>query len=75
MPPLGECLRGIARAAAMAEEFVETTQNTYKALLLASNYGALRSLVVTIILGPKLDPLLSSLMQQRQQALFKCEMP
>ena len=46
-----------------------------QALLLASNYGALRSLVVTIILGPKLDPLLSSLMQQRQQALFKCEMP
>jgi hypothetical protein len=30
MPPSGECLRHIAPAAAMANEFVETTQNTNK---------------------------------------------
>ena len=39
MPPLGDCLRCIAVAAAMADEFVETTQNTYKTQLFASNYG------------------------------------
>jgi hypothetical protein len=46
MPPLGECLRRIAPAAAMDEEFVETTQNTTKTQLLASNYGTFWSLVV-----------------------------
>jgi hypothetical protein len=30
MQPLGECLRRIAAAAAMVDEFVETTQNTNK---------------------------------------------
>ncbi len=45
MPPLGECLRRIAPAAAMVNEFVETTQNTNKTQLLASNYGTFRTLV------------------------------
>ena len=36
MPPSGECLRRIAPAAAMVDEFVETTQNTNKKLFLAS---------------------------------------
>jgi hypothetical protein len=40
MPPSGECLHRIAPAAAMVNEFVETTQNTNKTQLLASNYGA-----------------------------------
>jgi len=38
MPPSGECLSRIAPAAAMVSEFVETTQNTNKTQLLASNY-------------------------------------
>jgi hypothetical protein len=38
MPPLGKCLHHIAPAAAMVDEFVETTQNTNKTQLLASNY-------------------------------------
>jgi hypothetical protein len=40
MLSLGECLRQIAPAAATVSEFVETTQNTNKTQLLASNYGA-----------------------------------
>ena len=39
MPPSGVCLRRIAPLAAMVDECVETTQNTDKAQLLASNYG------------------------------------
>jgi hypothetical protein len=39
MPPSGKCLRHIAPAAALVNEFVETTQNTNKTQLLASNYG------------------------------------
>jgi hypothetical protein len=39
MPPLGKCLRRIAPAAAMVDEYVEKTQNTNKKLFLASNYG------------------------------------
>jgi hypothetical protein len=39
MPPSGECLRRIAPAAAMVNGFVETTLNTTKTQLLASNYG------------------------------------
>jgi len=39
MPPSGKCLRRIAPAAAMVDKFVETTQNTNKTQLLASNYG------------------------------------
>jgi hypothetical protein len=47
MPPSGKCLRRIAPAAAMVNEFVETTQNTNKTqLLVASNYGTFRALVV-----------------------------
>ncbi len=46
MPPLGKCLRHIAPAAAMVNEFVETTQNTNKTQLLASNYCTFRALVV-----------------------------
>jgi len=38
MPPSGECLRRIALAATMVNEFVETTQNTNKTQLLPSNY-------------------------------------
>ena len=36
MPPSGKCLRRIAPAAAMVDEFVETTQNTNKTQLLAN---------------------------------------
>jgi len=42
MPPSGECLRRIAPAAAMVNEFVETTQNTNKTQLLASNYSTFK---------------------------------
>jgi len=45
MPPSGECLRRIAPVAAMVNEFVETTQNTNKTQLSASNYGTFRALV------------------------------
>jgi hypothetical protein len=45
MPPSGKCLRRIAPAAAMVNKFVETTQNTNKTQLLASNYGTFRALV------------------------------
>jgi hypothetical protein len=38
MPPLGKCLRRISLADIMVNEFVETTQNTNKTQLLASNY-------------------------------------
>jgi hypothetical protein len=47
MPPSGKCLRRIAPAAAMVNEFIETTQNTNKTQLLASNYGTFRALVVS----------------------------
>ena len=46
MPPLVECLRPIAPAAAMVNEFEQNTQNTNKTQLLASNYGTFRALVV-----------------------------
>ena len=39
MPPSGECLHRIVPAAAMVDGFVETTLNTNKTQLLASNYG------------------------------------
>jgi len=38
MLPLGKCLRRIAPAATMVNEFVETTQNTNKTQLLPSDY-------------------------------------
>jgi hypothetical protein len=37
MQPSGECLLHIALAAAMVDEFIETTQNTNKKLFLATN--------------------------------------
>jgi hypothetical protein len=37
MPPSGECLRRSALVAVMVNKFVETTQNTNKTQLLASN--------------------------------------
>jgi len=37
MPPSGKCLRRIAPTAAMVDKFIETTQNTNKTQLLASN--------------------------------------
>ena len=45
MPPSGECLRRIAPAATMVNEFIETTQNTNKTQLLASNYGTFQVLI------------------------------
>jgi hypothetical protein len=45
MPPSVECSHHIAQAAAMVNEFVETTQNTNKTQLLASNYGTFRELI------------------------------
>jgi hypothetical protein len=46
MQPSGKCLRRIAPAAVMVDEFVETTQNTNKKLILASQPTVDRSLVV-----------------------------
>jgi hypothetical protein len=45
MPPSGKCLHRIAPAAAMVNEFIETTQNTNKTQLLASNYSTFRALI------------------------------
>jgi hypothetical protein len=45
MPPSGECLRRITPAAAMVNEFVETTQDTNKTQLLASTYSTFRALI------------------------------
>ena len=45
MPPLGECLCRIAPAAAMVNEFVETTQYTNNTQLLPCNYSTFRALV------------------------------
>jgi hypothetical protein len=60
MPLLVEC-----PAATMADEFEQNTQNTNKTQLLASNYGTFLALVVVCESSyPKMDPLLSSLMQQ-----------
>ncbi len=53
MPPSGECLRRIAPAAVMVNEFVETTQKTNKTQLLASNYGTFWALVVCEFSTPK----------------------
>ena len=39
--PSGECPRHIAPAAAVANKFVETTQNTNKTQILASNYDTI----------------------------------
>jgi hypothetical protein len=65
-------LRYIAPAAAMADKFEWNPKNTNKTQLLSSNYGTFRSLVVCENFNPKMDPLLSSSMQQ---ASCKCETP
>jgi hypothetical protein len=39
MPPSGKCLRCIAPAAIMVDEYIENTQNTNKKLFLASDYS------------------------------------
>ncbi len=39
MPSSGKCLRRIAPATIMVDEFVETTLNTNKMQILPSNYG------------------------------------
>jgi hypothetical protein len=72
MPPSVECLRRIAPAAAMVDEFEWNTQNTNKSQRVASNYGTFRSIVVCEDFNPETDPLLSSLMWR---ALCKWEMP
>ena len=56
MLPLGECLRSIALAAAMVDKFVETTQNTNKTQLLASNYSTFRALVISENFIPQNGP-------------------
>jgi hypothetical protein len=56
MLPSGECLCRIAPAAAMVNEFVETTQNTNKTQLLASTYGTFRALVVCENFIPQIGP-------------------
>jgi len=56
MPPSGECLRRIAPAATMVNEFVETTQNTNKTQLLTSNYGTFRALVISENFIPQNGP-------------------
>ena len=45
MPPSGECLCHLALVVAMVDQFLETTQNTNKTQLLASNYGTFRALI------------------------------
>jgi hypothetical protein len=47
MPPSGKCLRRITPASAMVNEFVETTQNTNKTQLLASNYSTFRAQIIS----------------------------
>jgi hypothetical protein len=56
MPPLGKCLRRIAPAAAMVNEFAETTQNTNKTQLLASNYRTFQALVISENFIPQNKP-------------------
>ncbi len=56
LPPLVECLRRIAQAAAMVDEFEQNIQNTKKTQLLASNYGTYWSLVVCENFGTQNGP-------------------
>jgi hypothetical protein len=55
MLPSGN-LHRIAPSAAMVNEFVETTQNTNKTQLLASNYSAFRALVISENFMPQNEP-------------------
>jgi hypothetical protein len=52
----GKCLRHIAPAATMVNTFVETTQNTNKTQLLASNYGTFRALDISENFIPQNKP-------------------
>jgi len=56
MPPSGKCLRRISPAAVMVNELVETTQNTNKTQLLASNYGTFRVPVISENFIPQNEP-------------------
>jgi hypothetical protein len=56
MPPSVECSHRIAPAAAMVNEFIETTQNTTKIQLLASNYSTFRALVISENFIPQNGP-------------------
>jgi hypothetical protein len=56
MSSLGKCLRRIAPAAAMVNEFIETTQNTNKTQLLASNYSTFRALIISENVIPQNGP-------------------
>jgi len=48
MPSSGKCLRCIAPVAVMVDKFVETTLNTNKTQLLASDYGTFRALIILV---------------------------
>ena len=63
MPPLGERLCNITLAVAMVDNFGCKHKNTTKTQLLASNYGTNQPPMR--ISYPEIDPLLSSLMQLR----------
>jgi hypothetical protein len=56
MPLSGKCLHRIAPVAAMVNELVETTQNTNKTQLLASNYSTFRALVNSENFIPQNEP-------------------
>ncbi len=56
MPPSVEYSHRIAPAAAMVNEFVETTQNTNKTQLLASNYSTFRAQVISENFIPQNGP-------------------
>ena len=62
MPPLGKCLRRIALAAAMVNEFIETTPNTNKTQLLAMLLGKIESATTT---NAGESPAISIAMQMR----------
>ncbi len=56
MLPSGKCLRRIAPAATMVNEFFETTQNTNKTQLSASNYRTFRALIISENFIPQNEP-------------------
>jgi len=56
MALLVKCMRRIAPAATMVNEFVENTLNTNKTQLLTSNYGTFRALVISENFIPQNGP-------------------
>jgi hypothetical protein len=64
MPPLGKCLR--TTGATMVIQIGGKHKNTNKTQLLASNYGANQSLIVSDNINSEMDPLLSSSSSMRQ---------